>query len=193
MIYGYARVSTKGQQRYGTSLEEQRRQILCVYPGARIVQEAYSGAKERPQFDELVGRLQRGDTLVVCKLDRFARSVQHGLQYIDALREKGVRVHILNMGLIEDTPMGRLIVTNLLAFAEFERSVILERTQAGKEAAAAADPDWRVGRPKANVPQKIMKDVLDGRISQREAARRAGVGLSTIRRRVCESRGQNAE
>lgn len=72
MIYGYARVSTKGQQRYGTSLEGQRRQILCVYPGAKIVQEAYSGAKERPQFDELVERLQRGDMLVVCKLDRFA-------------------------------------------------------------------------------------------------------------------------
>ena len=48
MIYGYCRVSSKGQQRYGTSLEEQKRQILSSYPGARIVQEAYSGAKERP-------------------------------------------------------------------------------------------------------------------------------------------------
>lgn len=121
-----------------------------------------------------------------------SRSVQHGLQYIDALREKGVRVHILNMGLIEDTPMGRLIVTNLLAFAEFERSVILERTQAGKEAAAAADPNWRVGRPKADISDKIMKDVLDGRISQREGARRAGVGLSTIHRRFCEARAESA-
>ena len=96
MIYGYCRVSSKGQQRYGTSLEEQKRQILSSYPGARIVQEAYSGAKERPLFDELVGKLQRGDTLVVCKLDRFARSVQHGLNYITTLLDRGVKVHIMN-------------------------------------------------------------------------------------------------
>lgn len=184
MIYGYARVSTKGQERCGNSLPEQEERIRQMYPTAEIVTEAYSGAKERPVFEQLIDRLQSGDTLVVCKLDRFARSVQHGLQYIDRLREKGVRVHILNMGLIEDTPMGRLIVTNLLAFAEFERSIILERTAAGKEQARKNNPDWREGRHKIAIPDKIMKDLAAGRISQKEAARRAGVGLSTIRRRL---------
>ena len=186
MIYGYCRVSSKGQQRYGTSLEEQKRQILGGYPGARIVQEAYSGAKERPLFDELVGKLQRGDTLVVCKLDRFARSVQHGLNYITTLLDRGVKVHIMNMGLVEDTPMGRLIVTNLLAFAEFERATILERTQAGKEAAAAADPNWRVGRPRKEVDDDIFRRLAAGELTYKAAAKEAGVALSTFQNRYAE-------
>ena len=186
MIYGYCRVSSKGQQRYGTSLEEQKRQILNTYPGAKITLEAYSGAKERPLFDELIGRLQRGDTLVVCKLDRFARSVQHGLTYINELMGRGVKVHILNMGLVEDTPMGRLIVTNLLAFAEFERATILERTAAGREAAQAADPNWKAGRKCKVIPDEIIKRVLSGELSQRQAAKEAGVSYSTFRQKFSE-------
>lgn len=64
--------------------------------------------------------------MVVTKLDRFCRSAKEGLGYIDFLMNKGVKIYILNMGLIENTPMGRLILTNLLAFAEFERSMIVE-------------------------------------------------------------------
>lgn len=63
--------------------------------------------------------LKEGDTLVVTKLDRFCRTTKEGLEYIDKLISKGIKIHIFNMGLIEDTPMGKLIVTNLLAFAEF--------------------------------------------------------------------------
>ena len=188
MIYGYARVSTKGQERCGNSLPEQEERIRQMYPAAEIVTEAYSGAKERPIFEGLIDKLEKGDTLVVCKLDRFARSVQHGLQYIDRLREKGVRVHILNMGLIEDTPMGRLIVTNLLAFAEFERETILERTQAGKEQARKNNPDYREGRRKSEISEELMNDIFFGRISQRKAAKIAGVSLSTLHRRVKECR-----
>lgn len=67
---------------------------------------------------------------------------------------KGVKIHILNMGLIEHTPMGRLIVTNLLAFAEFERAVIIERTQSGK-AIAKIKPGFKEGRPKKHSPKQI--------------------------------------
>lgn len=186
MIYGYARVSTKGQERCGNSLPEQEERIKQMYPTAEIITEAYSGAKERPIFDGLIDKLQKGDTLVVCKLDRFARSVQHGLQYIDTLREKGVRVHILNMGLIEDTPMGRLIVTNLLAFAEFERETILERTQAGKEQARKTNPDYREGRKRLDVPAHILVDITSGKITKAEAARRCGVSVFTLNRRLKE-------
>lgn len=69
MIYGYCRVSTKGQERYGTSLEEQKRKILCSYPGARVVTEAYSGAKERPLFDDLCEKLQRGSGFCLSKAE----------------------------------------------------------------------------------------------------------------------------
>jgi len=73
---------------------------------------------------------------------------------IELLQEKGVKIHILNMGLIEDTPMGRLIITNLLAFAEFERNMIIERTQSGK-AIAKTKEGFKEGRPQKFTPTQI--------------------------------------
>lgn len=172
MQYGYARVSTLGQKD-GNSLEEQSREIKERYPDAIIIEETYSGAKERPIFNALLAKLQQGDTLVVTKLDRFCRSVKEGLGYIDELLAKGVRIHILNMGLIEHTPMGRLMVTNLLAFAEFERAMILERTQGGK-AIAKQKPGYKEGRK----PKVFDKTLLEGEtVSQ--ACARLGISRST--------------
>ena len=154
-------------------MHEQSRQIKERYPDAIIIEEAYSGAKERPVFNELLAKLQQGDTLVVTKLDRFCRTVKEGLGYIDELLAKGVRIHILNMGLIEDTPMGRLMVTNLLAFAEFERAMILERTQGGK-AIAKQKPGYKEGR-KAKVFDKTL---LAGE-TVAQACARLGISRST--------------
>lgn len=145
MVYGYCRVSTKGQLD-GNSIEEQTQTIKCRYTDVEIIIESYSGAKDRPIFNSLLEKLKSDDILVVTKLDRFCRTTKEGLTYIDNLMNKGVRIHILNMGLIEDTPMGRLIVTNLLAFAEFERAMIIERTQGGK-AIAKNNPNFKEGRP----------------------------------------------
>ena len=184
MIYGYCRVSTKGQERDGNSLTDQQAQIKARYESAEIVCEAYSGAKERPIFEGLIEKCGEGDMLVVCKLDRFARSVQHGLAYIQRLMDKGVKIHILNMGLIEDTPMGRLIVTNLLAFAEFERATILERTQAGKEVARANNPDYREGRKALDVDAEMLELVRKGEMTKAEMSRRTGISANTIRRRL---------
>ncbi len=146
MIYGYCRVSTKTQLS-GTSLAEQKAQILAKYPTAVIKNESMSGFGKRPVFDRMIQKLAAGDILVVTKFDRFCRSTKEGLYYIDAIREKGASVHILNMGIIEDTPMGRMISTSLLAFAEFERAMIYERTQAGK-AIARKKPGYHEGRPR---------------------------------------------
>lgn len=159
MIYGYVRVSTTGQMRDGNSLEEQAGVILDRYPNAKTVEEAYSGAKVRPVFTRLIESLSVGDTLVVTKLDRFCRSTKEGLQYIDELMSRGVQIHILNMGLIENTPMGRMIVTQLLAFAEFERSMIFERTQSGKAMKKQKNPDYREGRKGVVCPE--FKSVYD--------------------------------
>ena len=112
MIYGCCRVSTKHQLEDGNSVEDQQAQILEKYPNAEIVVEAYTGGEERPIFSELLDKVQRGDIIVCTKLDRFCRSVRVGLSYIDTLLDKGVSIHILNMGLIEDTSMGRLIYTD---------------------------------------------------------------------------------
>ena len=88
-----------------------------------------------------------GYTLVVTKLDRFARTAIDGVSTVRELFERGVRVHILNMGLIENTLTGNPILTVMLAFAEYKQGMIVERTQAGK-AVARQDPNFREGRPK---------------------------------------------
>lgn len=152
-VIGYCRVSTKGQLD-GNSIEEQTNKFLEYYPAAKIVEESYSGAKDREIFNRVIAELKSGDILVVTKLDRFCRTTKEGLQYIDYLMNKGVKIHILNMGLIEDTPMGRLIVTNLLAFAEFERAMIIERTQGGK-AIAKTKAGYKEGRPKKFTPEQL--------------------------------------
>jgi DNA invertase Pin-like site-specific DNA recombinase len=179
MFIGYCRVSTKGQLD-GNSIEEQTLSIRERYPTAEIVVESYSGAKERPIFNELLERLAFGDTLIVTKLDRFCRTTKEGLQYIDLLLNKGVKIHILNMGLIESSPMGRLIVTNLLAFAEFERAMIIERTQAGKALAKQRD-NFREGRKPIYTPEQIehaLKLLEDNSYSQ--VVKMTGISKSTI-------------
>jgi DNA invertase Pin-like site-specific DNA recombinase len=142
MKYGYARVSTIGQD-----LEAQI-QALEHERCDKIFSEKFTGTKrERPQFQELLSLLKEGDTLVVTKLDRFARSAVDAIQIIRNLFEQGVKVHVLNMGLIENTPTGKLILTIMSGFAEFERDMIVERTQEGK-AIAKQREDFREGRPK---------------------------------------------
>lgn len=182
-VIGYCRVSTKGQLE-GNSIEEQRRSIIERYSNAEIVEESYSGAKERKIFNDVISSLQEGDTLVVTKLDRFCRTTKEGLGYIDKLMSKGVKIHILNMGLIEDTPMGKLIVTNLLAFAEFERAMIIERTQSGK-AIAKQKEGFKEGRPKKHTLKQMnnalsMLSVNGGKYSYTEVAEITNISKSTL-------------
>ena len=179
MKYGYARVSTKGQLD-GNSIEEQTNAIRNLYADAEIIVESYSGAKERPLFNKVLEQAQKDDYVIVTKLDRFCRSTKEGLEYIDRLMNKGVKIHILNMGLIENTPMGRLIVTNLLAFAEFERAMIIERTQGGK-AIAKQREDFREGRPPKYNSKKLNHAVeLLESYSYRQVEEMTGISKSTL-------------
>lgn len=179
MNYGYVRVSTKGQLD-GNSIEEQTAAILKEYPDAEIISESCSGAKERPLFTNLISKCSEGDKLIVTKLDRFCRTTKEGLECIEALKTKGVKVHILNMGLIEDTPMGDLIATCLLAFAQFERAQIIERTQAGK-LVAKQKPGFREGRPRKFSHQQIEHalDLLQDH-SYKQVEQMTGISVSTL-------------
>jgi DNA invertase Pin-like site-specific DNA recombinase len=187
-VIGYCRISTKGQID-NSSLEQQEKEILNRYPHAVIEAEQYSGAKaDRPIFNRVVGSLEKGDLLVVTKLDRFCRSTTEGLNYIEQLRKKGVNIHILNMGLIEDNAMGKLIITNLLAFAEFERSMIIERTQTGK-AIAKTKAGFKEGRPKSYTAKQLdhalgMLSINGGKHSYNEVAEITGISKSTLIREV---------
>lgn len=179
MKYGYTRVSTKGQLD-GNSIEEQTNAIRAVYADAEIIVESYSGAKERPLFNQILDKAEKNDYIIVTKLDRFCRSTKEGLEYIDRLMNKGVKIHILNMGLIENTPMGRLIVTNLLAFAEFERAMIIERTQGGKQIAKQR-VDFKEGRPKKYNSKKINHALeLLQSYSYKEVEALTGISKSTL-------------
>ena len=150
---GYGRVSTNGQATNGNSLEDQRGKLEEAGCD-EIVLEAYTGTKvDRPKFNEVIESLEPGDTLVVTKLDRFARSASEGSALVKELLARGVNVHILNMGLIENTPTGRLILNVLLSFAEFERDMIVERTSEGKAIAKATNPDYKEGRKALEIPE----------------------------------------
>lgn len=181
MVYGYARVSTIGQSRDGSSLEEQT-VALSEYGCQEIVTEAFTGKTvERPSFTELLHKLQSGDTLVVTKLDRFARSTIEGVQTVRELFARDIKVHILNIGLIENTLTGNLILTVFLAFAEFERGMILERTQNGK-ALARMQPDYREGRPPKYKPAQISHalELLDSGMTYRRVWELTGISKSTL-------------
>lgn len=142
MIYGYGRESTLYQD-LETQIKTLRKEGC-----EKIYTDKFTGTKtDLPQFNKLIEEIKEGDTLVVTKLDRFARTVGEGITTIKTLFERGIKVHVLNMGLIENNSTGRLILSVMLAFAEFERDIIVERTQDGK-AIAKQNPDFREGRPK---------------------------------------------
>ena len=124
--------------------------------------------------------LKEGDTLVVTKLDRFARTTSDGINIVKELFERGVKVHVLNMGLVEDTPTGRLILSVMLAFAEFERDMIVERTQEGK-AIAKQNPDFREGRPKKYGKKQIEHALkLLENNSYKQVEDKTGISKSTL-------------
>lgn len=175
MKYGYARVSTVHQE-----LESQI-QALNREGCEVIYKDKFTGTKkDRPEFNKLLDKLQTGDTLVVTKLDRFARSTRDGIETIQELFKRGVKVHVLNMGLVEDTPTGRLIFNVMSAFAEFERDMIVERTQEGKEIAKQRD-DFREGRP-----NKYSKKQIDHALdllhyhSYKQVEDKTGISKSTL-------------
>ena len=186
-IIGYARVSTKSQAKEGNSLEQQKEEILNKYNTAEIFSESYTGTKtDRPIFNKIINELQEGDTLVVTKLDRLARNTVEGIQVIENLFNKSVSVHVLNVGLLENTTMGKFFLTTLLAVAEMERNTIIERTQAGKEIAKAKE-GFKEGRPKKFTSKQLdhalsMLSINGGSYSYSEVEEITNISKSTLTR-----------
>ena len=179
--YGYARVSTTRQGVHGTSLDDQRQQLTAA--GATvIVSDQYTGTKmDRPNFTKLMKQLQPGDKLIVTKLDRLARTAIDGGAIVRELNDRGVVVHILNMGVADASPIGKMMVTVLLAFAEFERDMIIERTAAGKAAARAKG--MQDGRPYKyqRAQREHAMDLLD-QYSYSQVAKLTGISKATLTR-----------
>lgn len=188
MIYGYARVSTKGQAKDGNSLESQI-ELLKENGAEEIYSDSFTGTKtDRPQFNKLLEKLQKGDTLIVTKLDRFARSMTQGSELVTELINKGVKVNILNIGVMDNTPASKLIRNIFFSFAEFERDMIVERTQEGK-AIAKTKEGFKEGRPKKYTKDQLnnalsMLTVNGGNYSYKEVERLLGISKSTLIREV---------
>lgn len=182
MFYGYCRVSTKGQAKEGYSLENQEQEIIAKYNSAVIFKEAYTGTTtERPVFTELINQMVSGDTLIVTKLDRLARNTVEGIEIVKELFAKGCSVHVLNVGLLEDTSMGQFFITTLLAVAELERNQIIERTQSGK-AIAKLDPNFKEGRPQkfSDKQKEHALELLTSGNTYRQVEDLIGISKSTL-------------
>ncbi len=157
-LRGYARVST-GEQ----TLDGQR-DALCALGCAEIVEERASGAeRRRPELLRLLDRMQGGDTLVVTRLDRLARSLAHLHEIIAVLRERGAFLRVLASPIDTAAPHGMLMFSLLGAFAEFERDLIRERTRAGLTAARqrgriGGNPGLRARDPEALRALKETRD-----------------------------------
>lgn len=180
MVYGYCRVSTQMQARDGNSLEAQEK-ALKENGVEEIYTDAFTGTKaHRPELDRLLDKLHPGDKLIITKLDRIARSASQGIELIQTLLDKGITVHVLNMGLLDNTPTGKLIRNIMLAFAEFERDMIVERTQEGK-AIAKRQPDFKEGRPRLYGRKQIQHALgLLQDHSYRQVTELTGISKSTL-------------
>ena len=184
MIYGYARVSTKGQAKDGNSLENQIK-TLKENGATEIYADSFTGTKtNRPEFTKLLEVLKAGDTLIVTKLDRFARSMTQGSNLVNELIQKGIKVNILNIGIMDNTPASKLIRNIFFAFAEFERDMIIDRTQEGK-AIAKTKEGYTEGRPKKFSREKIkyalsLLNVFGGDKSYKEVEKLMGISKATL-------------
>jgi len=177
-IYGYARVSSR-KQLHGNSLEDQTT-TLTANGATTITTEQYTGkTTSRPKLQKLLDSLQPGDTLMVTKLDRLARNVSEGIDLIRALFKKDVKVHVLNIGLLENTSMGNFFITTLLAVAELERNMIIERTQAGKEV-ARTKAGFREGRPPIPKEKIQLAITLLEKHSYKEVEMMTGISKATL-------------
>lgn len=187
MKFGYARVSSLAQDLTVQIKELEKEECSVIY------EEKFTGTKmDRPEFNQLVEVLQEGDTLVVTKLDRLARNVTEGIEAIQGLFKKNVKVHVLNVGLLENTTMGSFFLNMMLAVAEMERNMIVERTQEGK-AIARQKPGWREGRKKkfkrAHIDSALkMKE--DENLTWSQIEEKTNIGRRTLQRALQKEKAE---
>jgi DNA invertase Pin-like site-specific DNA recombinase len=176
--YGYARVSTNGQDLAGQEAE------LLAAGCAKVYREKVSGAKtDRAELAKLIRRLEPGDLLVVTRLDRLARSTRDLLNIVAAIAERGAGLRSLHDTWANTTtPHGRLMLTVLGGLAEFERELIRTRTGEGRK--RAKDRGVRFGRPAALTPHQrheALHRLANGEV-QADVARSYAVSQATISR-----------
>lgn len=173
---GYARVSTEGQE-LTVQLEQ-----LAAAGADKIFQEKASGVKEdRPQLAALIEYVREGDTVVVCKLDRIARSTKHLLHIVEGLESKKVAFQVLNINLDTSSPTGKLMLSMLAAIGQFEREMMLERQREGIKVAKSRGA-YTGRQPTArNQSDKVLALLAEGKTKQ-AAAVEVGISIASVYR-----------
>lgn len=178
----YARVSTDGQTTEN-QIQEIKAAGFDVHP-QRVVEEVISGsiaAKERPGFQKLMERMESSDVLIVSKLDRLGRNAMDVRLTVESLASAGIRVHCLALGGVDLTSAaGKMTMQVLGAVAEFERDLLIERTQSGLKRAKAEGK--RLGRPEAVKTTAEVQRLKAQMLSQAEVAAKTGLGIATVKR-----------
>ncbi len=184
---GYARISTTDQD---AALQLD---ALAAAGCFRTFTDVASGKlARRPQLDSLLEQLRPGDTLVVWRLDRLGRSLAHLIDLVATLEERGVFLMSLEESIDTSSATGRLVLHLFAALAEFERALLVERTNAGLAAARARGRTG--GRPRVMTPEKlaVARQMLASGHSAAVTAATLGVGRSTLYGYLAESQGDDA-
>ena len=180
MLVGYARTSTVDQVAGFEAQKRDLKKLGCE----EIFEEQVSSVAQRVELDAALKFVRKGDTLVVTKLDRLARSTQHLLKIVEDLDDKGVGLRILDFGgsdLDTKSPAGKMMLTMFGAMAEYERSLMLERQREGIK---KAQDDGRYGGRKP-VPKETISKVLELKsegLKPPEIAKQVSLGRSTVYR-----------
>ncbi|KPY20131.1 MULTISPECIES: recombinase family protein [Pseudomonas] len=180
--FAYCRVSTTDQTTLN-QVHEINAAGFAIEPH-RIVTETISGsvaASERPGFGQLLQKMENGDVLVVSKLDRLGRNAMDVRLTIERLEKSGIRVHCLALGGVDLTsPAGKMTMQVLGAVAEFERDLLIERTQAGLQRAKAEGK--KLGRPEAAQTTSAVQELKAQMFTQSQVAAKTGLGIATVKR-----------
>lgn len=185
MLIGYARTSTLDQK---AGLEAQERDLAAAGCERTFVEQVSSvDVVHREALAEALAFARDGDTLVVTKLDRLARSVAHLLDLLGQMEAKGVSLRILNMGIDTLTPTGKLMLTVLGGVAEFEREIMLERQREGIAKAKAAGK-YKGRAPTARAKAEEIVRLRGEGVGGTEIARRLGIGRASVYRVLNEKK-----
>ena len=177
MKIGYARTSTV-EQKY--SLEHQIERLEkegCE----KIFSEQVSSIEQRPEFQKAIEFARDGDTLVITKLDRFARSITDLWKHIEILKEKGVSIQILDLHLDTNSPTSRLQISLLGAIAEWEREMMLERQRIGI-AKAKADGKYKGRADTARRQSKKISELHQKGLKPSQIAKELSIGVASVYR-----------
>ncbi|GJD97307.1 recombinase family protein [Methylobacterium iners] len=177
MLVGYARTSTLEQE---AGLEAQVRDLTAL-GCEKLFREQVSSVATRKGLEAAVEFCREGDTLVVTKLDRLARSVVHMGKIIAELEAKGVALRIVNLGVDTGTPTGKLMVNVLAGVAQFEREMMLERQREGI-AKAKVEGAYRGRKPTARAKAAEIKALAGEGLSMAKIAKQLGIGVGSVHR-----------